>query len=77
MKILKETETEEKIVFFVTFLSLIGFQLEGPWSPAPPATPMVEKAKKTLLNTYKCVVYYFVLLNYFFHAKDGMILYRS
>ena len=26
---LKETETEKTIVFFVTFLSLIAFQLEG------------------------------------------------
>ena len=36
-------ETEETIVFFVTFLSLIAFQLGGPGPPAPPpplATPM-------------------------------------
>ena len=26
---LKETETEETIVFFVTLLSLVAFQLEG------------------------------------------------
>ena len=32
---LKETETEEKIVFFVTFLSLVAFQL-GAW-PGPPS----------------------------------------
>ena len=33
---LKETETEETIVFFVTFLSLAAIQLEGarpPWAP--------------------------------------------
>ena len=33
---LKETKTEETIVFFVTFLSLVAFQLGGPGPPAPP-----------------------------------------
>ena len=33
----KETETEETIVFFVTFLSLVAFQLGV---PGPLATPM-------------------------------------
>ena len=39
---LKETETEETIVFFVTFLSLVAFQLGGPGPPVPLplATPM-------------------------------------
>ena len=36
VKMLKETETEERMVFFVTFLSLIAFQLgeggAGPWA---------------------------------------------
>ena len=32
---LKETETEETIVFFVTFLSLVAFQLGG-GGRAPP-----------------------------------------
>ena len=31
----KETETEETIVFFVTFLSIVAFQLGG-GLPAPP-----------------------------------------
>ena len=43
-KMLKETKTEETIVFFVTFLSLVAFQLGGgardPWAP-PLATPMI------------------------------------
>ena len=30
---LKKTETEETIVFFVTFLSLVAFQLGGPGPP--------------------------------------------
>ena len=30
---LKETETEETIVFFVTFLSLVAVQLEGALAP--------------------------------------------
>ena len=33
-------ETEETIVFFVTFLSLVGFQLGGARAPFPLATPM-------------------------------------
>ena len=39
---LKETETEETIVFFVSFLSLVAFQLGG---LAPLATPMLEDQK--------------------------------
>ena len=35
-KVLKETQTEETIVFFVTFLSLGAFQLGG----GPPAPPL-------------------------------------
>ena len=35
-KILKEAETEETILFFVTFLSLVPFQLEG-GLPGPPS----------------------------------------
>ena len=34
---LKETETEVTIVFFVTFLSLVAFQLGG--GPGPPGPP--------------------------------------
>ena len=37
-QMLKETKTEETIVFFVTFLSLVAFQLGGaraPWPPSP------------------------------------------
>ena len=38
---LKETETEETIVFFVTFLSLVIFQLGGAGPLGPPlATPL-------------------------------------
>ena len=36
MKILKETETEETILFFVTFLSLAEIQLGVGRAPAPP-----------------------------------------
>ena len=36
----KETETEETIRFFVTFLSLVAFQLGGGGPPAPLATPL-------------------------------------
>ena len=44
---LKETETEETIVFFMTFLSLVAFQLDGgraPWA-SPLATPMPPEKK--------------------------------
>ena len=33
---LKEIETEETIVFFVAFLSLVAFQLGGGGPPGPP-----------------------------------------
>ena len=40
----KKTETEETIVFFVTFLSLVAFQFGEDRAPCPPppslATPM-------------------------------------
>ena len=40
---LKETETEETIVFFVTFLSLVAFQLGGGGGGGSPlATPMPQ-----------------------------------
>ena len=35
-KMLKETKTKEAILFFVTFLSLVAFQLGGPPPPPPP-----------------------------------------
>ena len=35
----KETETEETIVFFVTFLSLVAFRLGMSLAPAPPPPP--------------------------------------
>ena len=38
---LKETKTEETIVFFVTFLSLVAFQSgDGPPAPPPPPPPI-------------------------------------
>ena len=47
-KLLKETE--ETIVFFVTFLSLVAFQL-GRAPPSPPlATPMANAYKYALVN---------------------------
>ena len=47
---LKETETEETIVFFVTFLSLVAFQLgegPGPLIPLPLTTPMLFSIHST------------------------------
>ena len=35
-KLLKETKTEETVVFFVTFLSLVAFQLGEARAPCPP-----------------------------------------
>ena len=41
---LKETDTEETIRFFVTFLSLVAFQLGG-GGPGPPLpTPLNQNA---------------------------------
>ena len=42
---LKNIETDETIAFFVTFLSLVAFQLEGGRVPYPPqAAPMSRGA---------------------------------
>ena len=46
-KMLKETETEETIGFFVTFLPLVAFQLGGRATRPPPpllATPVAAIA---------------------------------
>ena len=45
---LKETESEETIGFFVIFLSLVAFQLEEAQGPSPPplATPMGKALEK-------------------------------
>ena len=38
-KVLKKTKPEETIVFLVTFLSLVAFQLGWEWGGGPPAPP--------------------------------------
>ena len=48
---LKDTETEEAIVFFVTFLSLVAFQLGG--GARPPALPL---AMPMLVNEYENII---------------------
>ena len=54
-KLLKETEPEETIVFFVTFLSLVAFQLEG-GAGSPLATPMdVDDANLITFEPYSHV----------------------
>ena len=52
---LKETQTEETIVFFVTFLSLGSFQLEG-GPPAPPPPPPGYAYVAQTSST--CMLYY-------------------
>ena len=48
-EMLQKTETEETILFFVTFLSLVAFQLGGGGPPRPPlATPMGGVLKDVL-----------------------------
>ena len=39
---LRETETEETIVFFMTFLSLVAFQLWGEAGPPAPPPPWLR-----------------------------------
>ena len=47
----KETETKETIGFFVTFLSLVAFQLGGGASPIGDAyTPQMEPRNTNFLN---------------------------
>ena len=49
---LKETETEETIVFFVTFLSLVAFQLKRARAPsAPPWLRLWARASRCELRT--------------------------
>ena len=62
-KMLKETETEETIVSFVTFLSLVAFQLR--W-PAPRATPITrvalqQQAKKNSSKLTLAVNFYYLV----------------
>ena len=56
---LKETKTEETIVFFVTFLLLVAFQGGGggraPWPPL--ATPMPEQMRIPLSMSSLCNKY--------------------
>ena len=49
-KMPKEAETEETIVFFVTFLSLVAFQLGGSGSLAPPGYAYAAGMKSILIN---------------------------
>ena len=57
---LKETEADETIGFFVTFLSLVAFQLgeRGTWAP-PLATPMPPWRGPEWV--YECIVKYILL----------------
>ena len=60
-KMLKETE--ETIVFFVTFLSLVAFQSGGggPWALLLPATPMPPEKNFTPVQvkiSCTCIVVY-------------------
>ena len=55
---LKETQTEETIVFFVTFLSLGAFQL-GVGPPAPPPPPPPPPGYAYVAQTSStCMLYY-------------------
>ena len=51
---MKETQTEETIVFFVTFLSLRAFQLGG-GPPAPPGYAYVAQTSSTCMLYYNLV----------------------
>ena len=58
----KKTETEETIGFFVTFLLLVKFQLEGPEPPASLGytNAPIEENKK---GVRKCSARYLVFSN--------------
>ena len=49
---LKETETEETIVFFMTFLSLVAFQLAGEGGLPPPSGGAYGWEKDTDQHSY-------------------------
>ena len=46
----KETETEETIRFFVTFLSLVAFQLGGGRAPCPPGYASEKVHRRFLVS---------------------------
>ena len=61
---LKETETKETVSFFVTFLSLVVFQL---WEPGPLASPpwlrLLMKSAYVLLYTQDMsFLYYYAII---------------
>ena len=54
-KMLKETKAKETKVFFVTFLSLVAFQLGGGRPPPPPgyAYESVNEVRKNTVQQFK------------------------
>ena len=59
---LKETEAEETIVFFATFLSWVAFQLGGPWAPPGYAYDLHSKQKKRVVTGKLTLPVYFYYL---------------
>ena len=53
---LKKTETEKTIVFFVTFLSLVALQLGGPGPPGPPSGYAYALNKGVISRKFKKTV---------------------
>ena len=55
-KMLKETITEKTVVFFVTFLSLVAFQLGGGAGPlAPSWLRLCPQSKIVAAPMFKCI----------------------
>ena len=74
---LKETETEETIGFFVTLLSLVASQLgEGGWPPIPPGYAYIQQCCFCLLHTKKiiCFSIWVFLRNWSTHNRMMMTL---
>ena len=60
---LKETEIKETIVFFVTILSLVVFQLGGAGSLEPPGYAYALKTLKVCSNGFKTAVIFYEIKN--------------
>ena len=66
---LKETKTEKTIVFLVTFLSFVAFQLGGGPPGLPMASPMLNVGYCILFVRFLGRVYIYKLVRHNLHVK--------
>ena len=78
---LKETQTEETTVFFVTFLSWVAFQLGGgPWAPpgyAYDLSSLTVASKKKSSKLTSPVNFYYLFTKSDLKVKTNIVLERG